>query len=641
MICWSCGGAAAGDGAARCPICGGPPLLDGRYRLEAVLGQGATGITYRARRLADGALLCLKELRYSRLGSFEAEKLFRREAEVLRQLAHPGIPRHVECFATGTGKAFALCLVQELVEGHTLQAELQQHRYREDEVLDILAELLGILAYLHTLSPPVVHRDIKPANVMRRAGDGRLVLIDFGSVRDALREPAGGSTVTGTFGYMAPEQYYGRATPATDLYALGVLAVVLLTRRPPEELVDDANRLDWQPHVRLHPATRHLLESLLEPEPARRLGEASRALALAQAARAEVRAELAAALPAPPLEARTPEQAGPAAPPAPVESAAPVEAPASPQAAPPAAAWPVPAPPEPPELPASPDPGRRVSSGLIVIGALLLAVLGLSYLLGPGLAGSGAGVQVSSVPAEPALATGCQDSTCQPVPRGLKGLSFGMTLEEAKEALPELQEAIETKPEIVQPPPDPRALGDFGSLAVEASQAMPGRRLTVRTTFHEQPARCTLAFAVNDRLSQMVCALDRQPDLKAHLALEQAIRNRLVEKHGPPRSTTGEPRTESERHRPFTGLVQTYARSWTWRDEGAELVLRSEYSSFPGHGKQLELTDTASEHEQLLQSIKSQVERRFTAAREAQQRKQEEARRLEQQRLERATKRDF
>jgi hypothetical protein len=140
---------------------------------------------------------------------------------------------------------------------------------------------LTVLEYLHGLSPPVIHRDITPHNVMRRKSDGQLVLVDFGSVRDALVDPQiGGQTVTGTFGYMAPEQFYGKASPASDLYALGALAVALLSRRQPNALVDDQNRIAFRSHIAVSAATAALLDRLLAPASSERLQRVDQATAL-------------------------------------------------------------------------------------------------------------------------------------------------------------------------------------------------------------------------------------------------------------------------------------------------------------------------------------------------------------------------
>jgi tRNA A-37 threonylcarbamoyl transferase component Bud32 len=240
------------------------------------------GTTYRATRIADGKQVAIKELSLRRVDRAKTLELCEREARVLRQLAHPGIPAYLDDFHAGSGKQQAYYIVQEFIEGKTLADELASHRPTEAEVLDIADELLEILSYLHTLSPPVIHRDIKPKNVMRRAPivpdtddafkKGPLVLIDFGSVRDALRDPAlGGSTVAGTLGFMAPEQFRGVATPASDLYALGVTMVVLLSGQPPEALLDHKNQLRWRKRLEhVQAATRGFLEKLLEPDPDQR-----------------------------------------------------------------------------------------------------------------------------------------------------------------------------------------------------------------------------------------------------------------------------------------------------------------------------------------------------------------------------------
>ena len=238
MICADCGH--EHDAVVEtCSACGKDPLLDGRYRLLSVIGQGAFGTTWRGERASDGHVVCLKELLYQRLASFEPEEQFRREAAVLRQLDLPGVPAYVDDFTVTTGRAVSLFLVQELVQGETLAEEMEHKRYREGEVLDILEALLHILRDLHSLSPPVVHRDIKPTNVMRR-DDGSLVLIDFGAVKDVLNKTRrGGPSVAGTIGFMAPEQLTGHAEPATDLFGAGALAVALLSRRDPADLLDD------------------------------------------------------------------------------------------------------------------------------------------------------------------------------------------------------------------------------------------------------------------------------------------------------------------------------------------------------------------------------------------------------------------
>src|SRR6185437_13327347 len=124
------------------------------------------------------------------------------------------------------------------------------------------------LDYLHGRAPPIVHRDIKPSNVIRRP-DGSFALIDFGAVRDRMK-PEGGSTVVGTFGYMAPEQFQGRAMPASDVYAAGATALTLLTGREPEDLPHKGLALDVPTALagtRVQPALVRALSTMLVPDP--------------------------------------------------------------------------------------------------------------------------------------------------------------------------------------------------------------------------------------------------------------------------------------------------------------------------------------------------------------------------------------
>ncbi len=267
MICAEC--TAEVEESQVCLACGGEPLLRGEIRLEEVIGQGAAGTTFRGV-AADGAVVAVKELLFHRLDSLKTQELFEREGRILRQLDHRAIPDYVDSFTVESGRSASLYLVQEFIDGRTLQEEMEERRYSEGEVLAILEELAAITEYLHGLMPPVVHRDIKPSNIMRRANDGRLVLIDFGSVRDAMGAASGDATIAGTFGFMAPEQFQGGAEPATDVYGMGVTAVSLMCRLPPASMVGPDGRLDWEGRAPVSPGLRKLLEEMLDPIPGRR-----------------------------------------------------------------------------------------------------------------------------------------------------------------------------------------------------------------------------------------------------------------------------------------------------------------------------------------------------------------------------------
>lgn len=263
MLCAACGESTLDR---QCGACHRDALLDGVWRLDAILGEGRGAVTYAATRVTDGQRAAIKELPRSRRADDKARELFAREARVLRELDHPQIPRHLADLTAGTGRTGAFYLVTELIDGQDLATEQHRRRYTQADVLDVIAGLLPVLAYLHALSPPVVHRDVKPRNVVR-ATDGRLALIDFGAVRDALDDELGGTTVAGTFGFMAPEQFQGDACPATDLYGLGALAVALLTRQDPARLLDYRGALQWRPHANVTRGMTELIDALLAADP--------------------------------------------------------------------------------------------------------------------------------------------------------------------------------------------------------------------------------------------------------------------------------------------------------------------------------------------------------------------------------------
>src|SRR5262249_21134809 len=202
-------------------------------------------------------------------------------SKVLKGLTHPGIPKLLEALEEPPG---TFCLVMERAPGVTLRSLAKKVRFTDDELRDVAARVLDIVDYLHARKPAVIHRDLKPANILR-AADGRVSVVDFGGVAAALRGE-GGSTVVGTFGYMAPEQLHGAATPATDLYGLGATIVALAGGVEPERVPRKGLRMDLAKHLpSMDSSLRDVLERMTDPDPERRPASAAetKRLLLAQA----------------------------------------------------------------------------------------------------------------------------------------------------------------------------------------------------------------------------------------------------------------------------------------------------------------------------------------------------------------------
>jgi predicted Ser/Thr protein kinase len=264
----------ARDPAANAAI---PAVLMGRaaYRVVRPLGQGGFGVTHLARRESDGREVVIKQLRLDRMDDWKAFDLFEREAKVLEALAHPNIPAFVDHFEVKDARGFTgFALVQEYVAGPTLR-EIQGRRPPPSASVmrGWLERLLDVCVYLHERHPPVIHRDISPKNVVVRS-DGEPVLIDFGTVQNALRSASTiSSTSAGTFGYAAPEQLIGRAVPCSDLYGLAMTYLAVATGREPEDLPFAGNRVHVSAALRehdTHPRLALLLEELTDPDPDRR-----------------------------------------------------------------------------------------------------------------------------------------------------------------------------------------------------------------------------------------------------------------------------------------------------------------------------------------------------------------------------------
>ncbi|MEL6178374.1 MAG: serine/threonine-protein kinase, partial [Myxococcota bacterium] len=252
-------------------------LVGGRYRVIRPLAQGGMGATYAAEDTETGHQVALKTLSMASLNDWKVLELFEREARVLKSIDHPGVPDYIDDVALNGDNAFVL--VQELVEGKSLAERVAEGwRPEEAEVRRIAREVLDTLDYLHGRNPPIVHRDIKPQNIMLR-DDGRVALVDFGAVKDQARgEGSFASTVVGTYGYMAPEQFRGHAQPTSDLYGLGATLIHLVTHRSPEDLPQKRLKIDFRDAAGVSEPFAEWLDTMIEPTPEDRLGSAQEAL---------------------------------------------------------------------------------------------------------------------------------------------------------------------------------------------------------------------------------------------------------------------------------------------------------------------------------------------------------------------------
>ncbi|GAB4376126.1 MAG: serine/threonine-protein kinase [Elainellaceae cyanobacterium] len=287
-----------------CTACGMPQILAGRYIPLKLLGRGGFGAAFLARdRYTPTMRLCVVK-QFQPAGTLTpdqlqlAQRLFEREAEVLESLGnrHPQIPDLLAFFeldvpsrTPGESEKF-FYLVQEFVNGHNMEEILEDKGFfSEAEVTEVLVEILKVLKFVHHNGS--IHRDIKPSNIMRHQ-DGRYYLLDFGAVKQVTTtasmagQPLRRSTGIYSKGYAPPEQTTGGSiTPATDLYALAVTCIVLLTGKQPSDLLDPrTNDWNWQSQVRVSDRLASVLNRMLLSAPSHRFQSADEALTALQTA---------------------------------------------------------------------------------------------------------------------------------------------------------------------------------------------------------------------------------------------------------------------------------------------------------------------------------------------------------------------
>lgn len=253
-------------------------LLAERYEIQEQLGKKAGRKTFLARDSNTEQQVIIKLLTFGKDFVWEDLKLFEREAETLKALKHPSIPRYIDYFEVDSKSGKSYALVQSYVDGKSLEELLkEQGKLKEKTIKNIAKQLLKILDYLHARQPPVIHRDIKPSNIIF---SGKTVyLVDFGSVQTLASKAGKTITVVGTYGYMPPEQFGGYATPASDLYSLGATLITLATGIPPADLPQKDMQIDFMGYSQLSTEFSEWLQWLVEPNLEKRAKNVTEALA--------------------------------------------------------------------------------------------------------------------------------------------------------------------------------------------------------------------------------------------------------------------------------------------------------------------------------------------------------------------------
>jgi eukaryotic-like serine/threonine-protein kinase len=212
------------------PLEPGQVLQDGRLKVVSQLSFGGLSAVYLCQ-YKDRDLVVLKEAVVPHDGDEElkqkAMELFEREARLLMKIEHPSVVKVLDCFV----EASRQYLLIEYRSGQDLSQFIKQNgAQREEKVLTWALEICEILEYLHAQEPAIIHRDVTPDNLILDAS-GSLVMIDFGAANEFLGNATG--TLVGKQSFIAPEQFRGKATTQSDLYALGCTLSFLLTAQEP------------------------------------------------------------------------------------------------------------------------------------------------------------------------------------------------------------------------------------------------------------------------------------------------------------------------------------------------------------------------------------------------------------------------
>jgi serine/threonine protein kinase len=244
--------------------------LRDRYIPQTCLGRKAGRQTWLAIDQVTGDSVVVKRLAFGRDFLWDDLKLFEREAQTLKSIDHPAIPKYLDFFDLESEGEQGFALVQSYIDARSLEEHVKSgRRFSESDLKEIAIQVLEILDYLHHCQPPVIHRDIKPSNILlaeSEDGVGTVYLVDFGSVQSLAAREGSTITIVGTYGYMPPEQFGGRAYPSSDFYSLGATLIYLATGKHPADIPQGKDlRLNFEPSANLSLEMTEWIREMIHP----------------------------------------------------------------------------------------------------------------------------------------------------------------------------------------------------------------------------------------------------------------------------------------------------------------------------------------------------------------------------------------
>ncbi|MDY6901867.1 MAG: serine/threonine-protein kinase [Cyanobacteriota bacterium] len=258
-------------------------IFGSRYQVIYLLGKRPGFRTLLCSDIQTQQLVVVKFMVWDKDFQWENLKLFEREAQILQNISHPGIPKYVNYFEVNQPHLKGFALVQNYIQAASLEEHLQSGRtFSIEEVKQLAESVLEILSSLHSQKPQIIHRDIKPSNILltNRSGNniGDVYLVDFGSIKTLAASNNQTMTVVGTYGYMSPEHFGGKVIPTSDLYSLGATLIYIVTGTHPADLPQTNGRIQFEQLINCPQDFASWLKRMVEPVEELRFSSAKAAL---------------------------------------------------------------------------------------------------------------------------------------------------------------------------------------------------------------------------------------------------------------------------------------------------------------------------------------------------------------------------